>query len=142
MRRVFGGSLPFLGSLTVGLAACLLPSEPNFSLTFQVDRIDTTQAPLPTSEVDASIRRLEVAGGFQTPCIAAAGEVRASVQIQSSDIFLEIRYEPVQSCQTGVDSFAYLATLRNVNSGAYRLRVTHALPGEEGTTVLDEVVVI
>lgn len=121
------------------LAACSSLTAPQFSLTFKVDRFDTSMSELPSGAVEVTGREVIVTGGLETPCPSGAGEVRAGVELERPGaIVLRIRWEPAGPCQPGTDAFAYEATMRNVRAGTYRLTVIHLFPGEAEVVTLEQ----
>lgn len=125
--------------VAVAIPACSPLTAPQFSLTFQVDRFDTSAGELPGGAVEVSGRSLIATGGLQTPCLAGAGEVRAGVQLETAGaILLQIRWEPAGTCDPGTDAFVYQATMRNVRPGTYRFTVTHLFPGEAESVTLEQ----
>lgn len=144
MRRTSRDCSSLLALLTVGMiqGACSTSTEPDFSVAIRVDRFDPSAGELPAVTAIADRGRITVTGGIETPCLAGAGEIRASASLEGSVILLQIRWQPTRPCEPGGDAFVYEAQLSIVPPGIHSLTVTHAFPDEEGYVALEQTITV
>jgi hypothetical protein len=115
-----------------------VPDGRRVDLEFGIERLQTE----PAFVVSDGNGELKIRGYFHAPCSGYVADAEAIVA--AGVILVRVAATPHGFCFGAIADIGYEATVHDLSSGSYRLRVVHTLPGstQPGEVVLDALALV